>query len=146
MDRPAGETNSPVPKTATTNVPAVRAKAPTVSKSKYEALEARYRGALQKSRDLIADDGDAMAMVASGFVLGLADKEDMLDKLSFGGIDGKVVVGGVGYLLTRKMRKGIGKYGRDASIAALTIAAHGAGERGSLKVGEDDDPTGTDDT
>jgi hypothetical protein len=86
-------------------------------------------------------------MVAVGSALGLALYEKGGRSLpTILGVDGAVVWGTAGWVLTRGKQSKSASMGRAAALALVTIGVNRSAMRGSMRVSGDDDYDGGDDS
>jgi hypothetical protein len=114
-------------------------KAPTVSKSRYEALESRLVRAGTRAKAVAQKRENGVISIVTGVGLGLLAKSGK--KLpTVAGIDPNLLYGGALFLLGPELMKG--KNGdRLAALGTgmLTVAGYTVPQRGVKVAGEDDD-------
>lgn len=116
----------------------VRRSAGSVSKSKYESIEARLGNAQKRLNKALTDDGDAMIGVGAAIALAVLEKPD--PKTGKGyipnnvmGFDSALAVGALGYYFTRKGKSATMRGARQASIVLAGIGANRSTMRGSIR-------------
>lgn len=114
-------------------------RAPSVSKSKYEALESRLVRAGQKTRAVASKRENGIIAIGAGVALGVMAKKGK-NLPTVGGIDPALLYGAALFIAGPELLKGkngerLGALGQ----GMLTVAAFNVPQRGIKVAGDDDD-------
>lgn len=113
-------------------------RAPTVSKSRYEALVRTRSAAANRTRQIAQQRAGSLVGIAACAGVGYLEKQGKMPSL--GGFEPTLVVGvALGFLLPALVKGKAGQMSAEAGAALCGVAAYKLGTGAPIRVGEDGD-------